>query len=108
MPQTNLFRRMSIALIAATICLAGPAVADRTSDAVAALKQLAANPSAPVAPVLGEFKFREATFLIDRLTHNERRALREAIDKRDVRLPGNVEGAIIGRVQSSTTGAGSR
>lgn len=83
------------------LLLASPVAADRNADAIDALRALSSNPAAPVAPVLSEFEFNEALFLLDGLSRHELTRLRTAIDDRAVNLPSNIEGAIVGKVTRS-------
>lgn len=89
-------RRLLIPALLATTASGGAAWADEAKDreALAALRDLVANPFQKPAPILGAYEFFEAQYLIDRLSGPERRALSRALREGALELPGAIETAI--------------
>lgn len=86
---------LAAALVAALLA-AAPAAA-QAPEAVAALKALASDPSAPQPASLAGYGFIEATYLVDGLTRGEIRALQGALESRRLTLPANVANAVNSR-----------
>ena len=107
-------RRTAKILMAATILAAAGAVAasaqsragPNATEGVAALRSVIADPYAPVDPVLKEFSFSEAQYLVDELSSNEQRALNRAIHEHFIRLPSGVATAV--RAKAGRSGTNNR
>lgn len=88
---------IAAAIIAATVPMSALAADDAAS--IAALKAIAANPNAPAPADLSDYGFTDATYLMDGLSQNELDRLRVHLDRRSIKLPSNIEGAIVARSQ---------
>ncbi|MEL7462555.1 MAG: hypothetical protein AAFN79_00710 [Pseudomonadota bacterium] len=84
------------AALLASIAIGGAAQAQdaKTDRAVEALRAVIANPNAPVDPILSEFSFNEALYLVDELNGTQQRQLARIVREFGVRFPSGVDTAI--------------
>lgn len=94
---------LALALLAP---LSAPADEAQDAAALAALRAVIADPYAAADPVLAEYGFSEAQYLVDALTGTERRALARAIRDHGAHLPGAIETAIIAKASRPSTNRG--
>lgn len=104
-----LAKHATVALAALLLAFGAPgggATAQDATSAVAALKRLSDDPRADIGGALNGIKFNEALYILDELSYNEQRKLRQNLDRFGLEVSSEIESAIRAKAPRRRGGPG--